>query len=91
MTKSSAYWMRLGVLAFLASLIGGMSVGAALGAPKVAAPSPPRVTVRLPTLLSPQQQSLWGINQNLQRDRDRWQRQQQKTPKNTGMAKYLEY
>jgi hypothetical protein len=85
MTKPSAYWVALSALALLASLTGATNAGAA---PLRGAPPVPHVEVRPPTLTPLQQQSLWGINQNLQHDRDRWQRQQQK---NTGTTKYLEY
>lgn len=89
MTKSSAYWMGLSALALLALVTRDMSARAAIRAPNVILPPAPKVTVRPPALSSSQQQSLWGINQNLQRDRDRWQRQ--KTPENTGPTRYLEY
>ena len=83
MSKALAYCGGLSALVLLATLSGGTNAQAGrLLTPKVTVPVP-RVSVP--------RQSLWGINQNIQYDRDRWQQHQQKAPKNTGTAKYLEY
>jgi hypothetical protein len=80
MAKTFAYCAGLSALVLLATLTDGMS------SPVVRLPTP-KVTVLHPRVSVPQQQSIWGINQNIQYDRDRWQWQQQKAPKNTGTTK----
>jgi hypothetical protein len=69
MTTASALRAIMSAAALLAAATGG--AGAQAGPPPP--PPPPRIVIRPPTISAPQQQSFWGINQNLERSRDRRQ------------------
>jgi hypothetical protein len=82
MTKLSAFCAVMCALALLASSTSGASAQAG-------PPAPPKVVIRPPTISQPQQQSLCGVNTNLEHNRDRWQGasgEHAKTPKVSGYS-----
>lgn len=83
MTRFSGIYVALGALALLAALTNEVSAQLGAGPP----PPTPRIYVRPPPI---QQPSMWGINQNLQSERDRWQWGHRRGQKITGSSKYLQ-
>jgi hypothetical protein len=74
----------LGALALVAAFTDQASAQPGFAGP----PPAPKIYVRPPPI---QQPSFWGINQNLQSERDHWQWQQHhRRVKITGSTKYLE-